>query len=134
MVAQPPSAVRWGLHAPQLKELQQEPAEDRGGEGALGVTRRNWNGHIPAAFPPRPEAPREATCAPPSRGGGRKHLPPALPSPPPEVAPRRRSGPQSNLGEPRRKDARALGGGEVIKGKEAAAGGSGRFSCSVAVV
>lgn len=38
--------------------------------------------------------------------------------------------PQSDLGEPRRKSARALGGGEAIKGKEPAAGGSGRFSCS----
>lgn len=69
--------------------------------------------------------------------GGR--LPPVpsgpLPARRPSTARRGRSvaaaqAPQSVLGEPRRKDARALRGGEVIKGKEPAAGGSGRFCCS----
>lgn len=64
----------------------------------------------------------------------------ALPPPAPPRAPLRlpagpRRGSSGAAKRPgragsRRKDARALGGGEVIKGKEPAAGGSGRFGCS----
>lgn len=64
----------------------------------------------PHASPPSPRAPLRRRAGPGRRG---------------------RSGAAKRPGRvgSRRKDARALGGGEVIKGKEPAAGGSGRFSC-----
>lgn len=85
-----------------------------------------------------PERPGNRPAARPHGAGGASTS--SLPSCPlprgsPSAAGRGRSvaatrAPQSDLGEPRRKNARALGGGEAIKGKEPAAGGSGRFSCS----
>lgn len=107
-----------------------------GGGSARGVTKPSRNAEVGAGDR---GAPGEPTCGPPSRGGRRER---SLPPPPPPLrAPlgrragplrRGRSGAAKRPGRTgsRRKDARALGGGEVIKGKEPAAGGSGRFSCS----
>lgn len=105
------------------------------GRSAPGVTDSNWNVRIPAEVRSAP-----GTLLGPALMGREAQAPPLflpVPSPRgrPSAASRGRSvaaarAPQSDLGEPRRKNARALGGGEVIKGKEPAAGGSGRFSCS----
>lgn len=83
---------------------------------------------------PKPRAPGANTLAAlPSRTAGARTLylaPPPLP--PPQGPQRRGLGAAKRPGRAgsRRKDARALGGSKVIKGKEPAAGGSGRFSCS----
>ena len=69
-------------------------------------------------------------------GGAAGTRPPPLAPPAihPPQGPQRRGGSgaakRPGRAGSRRKDARALGGSEVIKGKEPAAGGSGRFSCS----
>lgn len=91
-------------------------------------------------FPPRFGTPRaNPTSGPPSRGGRRQapasRLPPFPRGLPLSGLARqlRSRGPDAAKRPGRagshRKDARARGGSEVIKGKEPAAGGSGRFSC-----
>lgn len=124
-----------GPSAPRLSALQRAREAEGDGRSAPGVTDSNWDARIPAEARSAPGTllrpalmGREAQAPPP-------FLPVHSPRGRPSAARRGRSvaaarSPQSDLGEPRRKYARALGGGEVIKGKEPAAGGSGRFSCS----
>lgn len=92
-----------------------------------------WNSRRTSARPGNPLAAR-----PHGAGGANTASLSSFPLPPPGGQPsaargccgvRAAQAPQSVLGELRRKNARALGGAEVIKGKEPAAGGSGRFSC-----
>lgn len=114
----------------QSSRGQDGPARGRAAaEHAASQSRRNARvrseeapGRHAAARPPG-----RAARAPPPRPPGPS--PGERPPPPVGAAASRQLVPQSVLGEPRRKDAGALGGGELIKGKEPAAGGSGRFSC-----
>lgn len=114
--------------APPRAREQGEGGREGGGGSARGVTKPSRiAGLEPETGEPRPGGAEGASAQRP-------------PSPPPPRAPlgrpaqRRRPGRSGAAKRPgragsRRKDARALGGGEVIKGKEPAAGGSGRFGC-----
>lgn len=121
--ARPRSATRPGLTRPG------SPAR----RARSSVTKRRRDAEVRA----QPEgAPAEPLTTRPLGSGGARpppFAPPPLPSPRrpgPQRRGRSRAAKRPGRAGSRRKDARALGGGEVIKGKEPAAGGSGRFGCS----
>lgn len=126
----------------RLKSGRTRPARDNSAlparEGGGQRARRHKADRKRGVLESRPRGSRATPrAARPSGAGGARPpplAPPPLPSPPLRPGLRRRgcsrAAKRPGRAGSRRKDARALGGGEVIKGKEPAAGGSGRFSCS----